>query len=176
MKPEETQQLNSAGSLEKTPPHQPVPPPFLVLTVQDFSSHRLVSLAICALTDPVLNHSLIWYPSSTTTNKEEEDKSLLPLFLSLSLSSYKGPFCMLQPNVSHFSWLPTVVFSQDYWLLLMYTTTNAYLLSRMRVCKQPLTCTHIHTHTHTHTRKKKHVKLCNLFASGRCNPSHIAPW
>ena len=54
VKPEETQQLNCAEKLEKALPHQPLPPPFLVLTAQDSSAHRLVSLAICALTDAVL--------------------------------------------------------------------------------------------------------------------------
>ena len=55
--------LSCAGNLEKALPHQPLPPPFLVLTVQDSSTHRLGSLAICSLTDTFLNykvHRLGW--------------------------------------------------------------------------------------------------------------------
>ena len=60
---EEMQQLSCAGNFEKALPHQPLPhqplpPPFLVLTDQDSSAHWLISLAICALTDPVLNHKV----------------------------------------------------------------------------------------------------------------------
>ena len=50
-----TQQMNCTGNLEKAQPHQP---PFLVLTVQDSSELRLVSWAICALSDPDLNHKV----------------------------------------------------------------------------------------------------------------------
>ena len=57
-KPEEKQQLSCVGNLEKALPHQPLPPPFLVLTAQDSSMHRLVSLAICTLTDAFLNHKV----------------------------------------------------------------------------------------------------------------------
>ena len=58
LKPEETQQLNCTGNLEKALPYQPLPPSILVLTAQDSSAHRLVSLAICALSDPILNHKV----------------------------------------------------------------------------------------------------------------------
>ena len=76
VKPEETQQLSCAGKLEKALPHQSLPPPFLVLTVQDSSAHRLVSLAICAFTDAVLNHkvqqmALIDYDWQRTKRREE---------------------------------------------------------------------------------------------------------
>ena len=46
------------SNLEKTLQHQPLPPPFLVFTAQDSSAHRLVSLAIYALTDAFLNHKV----------------------------------------------------------------------------------------------------------------------
>ena len=52
LKQEETQQLSCTGNLE------PLPPPFLVLTAQDSSAHRLVTLPICALTDVLLNHKV----------------------------------------------------------------------------------------------------------------------
>ena len=55
LKQEGTQQLSYAGNLEKALPHQPLPPPFLVLNAQDSSVHWLVSLTMCTLTDPVLN-------------------------------------------------------------------------------------------------------------------------
>ena len=55
VKPEETQQLSCAGNLEKA---LPLLPPFLVLTAQDSSAHRLVSLAICALTDAFFNQKV----------------------------------------------------------------------------------------------------------------------
>ena len=58
VKPEETQQLSCAGSLEKALPHQPLPPPFLVLTAQDLSVQRLVLLVICALTNAFFNHKV----------------------------------------------------------------------------------------------------------------------
>ena len=58
MKPEETRQLSSAGNLEKALPHQPLLPPFLVVSVQDSSTHRLVSLAKCALMDAFLSHKV----------------------------------------------------------------------------------------------------------------------
>ena len=58
VKPEETQQLSCAGNLEKALLYQPLPPPYLVLTAQDYSAHRLVSLVICALTDLLLNHKV----------------------------------------------------------------------------------------------------------------------
>ena len=48
VKQEETQQLNTAGSLEKALPHRPLPPHFLDLNVQDSYAHRLVLLAISA--------------------------------------------------------------------------------------------------------------------------------
>ena len=53
VKPEETQQLSYVGNLEK-----PLPPPFLVLTAQDFCTQIVVSLAICTLTDAFLNHKV----------------------------------------------------------------------------------------------------------------------
>ena len=56
MKQEEMQQLSCTGNLEKALPHQPLLPPFLNLTAEDTYAHRLISLAICTLTDPVLNH------------------------------------------------------------------------------------------------------------------------
>ena len=55
VKPEETQQLSCAGNLEKVLLNQPLPSPCLVLTVQDSFAHKLVSLAICTLTDAFLN-------------------------------------------------------------------------------------------------------------------------
>ena len=55
MKLEEMLQLWCVGNLEKALPHQPLLPPFLVLTAQESSVYRLVSLAICALTDTFLN-------------------------------------------------------------------------------------------------------------------------
>ena len=58
VKQEETQQLSYAGNLEKALPYQPLPPPFLVLTIQDSLAHRLISLAICALMDPILNQKV----------------------------------------------------------------------------------------------------------------------
>ena len=58
MKPEETQQLSCTGNLEKALPHQPLPPPSHVLTAQDSPMHRLVSLAICILTDVFLNYKV----------------------------------------------------------------------------------------------------------------------
>ena len=60
MKQEETQ-LNCTRNLEKSLPHQPLLPPFLVLTAQDSSMHRLVSLAICVLTPKVDQMVLIDY-------------------------------------------------------------------------------------------------------------------
>ncbi len=56
MKQEGRQQLSYTGMLEKALTHQPLPPPFLVLTTQDSSMHGLVSLAIGALTDAFLIH------------------------------------------------------------------------------------------------------------------------
>ena len=56
IKPEETQKLSSKENLEKA--HQPLPPSFLALTAQDSSAHRLLSLAIYALTDASLNHKI----------------------------------------------------------------------------------------------------------------------
>ena len=58
VKPEEMQQMSCAGNLEKALPHQPMTTPFLVLMAQDSSVHKLVSLAICALTDAFLNHKV----------------------------------------------------------------------------------------------------------------------
>ena len=46
VKQEETQQLSCAGNLEKSLPHQPLQPPFLIFTGQDSSVHRLASFAI----------------------------------------------------------------------------------------------------------------------------------
>ena len=65
VKPEETQQLSCTGNLEKALPHQ-----FLVLTAQDSSAHRLVSLAICAKI-PSLIIRLIRWSSLITMDKEE---------------------------------------------------------------------------------------------------------
>ena len=50
--------LSCAGNLEKALPHESLPPPFLVLTAQDSFVHRLISLAICTLTDSFLNHKV----------------------------------------------------------------------------------------------------------------------
>ena len=58
VKPEEIQRLNCTGNLEKALPHQPLLPPFFVLTAQDSFAYRLVSLAICVFTDPVLNRKV----------------------------------------------------------------------------------------------------------------------
>ena len=58
VKPKETQQLSCAGILEKVLPHQPLPPTFLVLTAQDTSVHRLVSLAFSAFTYTFLNYKV----------------------------------------------------------------------------------------------------------------------
>ena len=58
MKPEKMLQLICAGDFEKAQPHQPLAPRFLVLTVQDSSAHRLVSLSTCALTEAFLNHKV----------------------------------------------------------------------------------------------------------------------
>ena len=58
VKSEETQQLSYAGNLEKAQLHQPLPLPSLVPTVKDSSTHRLVSLAICAFTDAIPNHKV----------------------------------------------------------------------------------------------------------------------
>ena len=58
MKPEETQQLSLAGNLENALPHQLLLAPFLVLTAQNSSAHRLVSFIICAHTDAFLNHKV----------------------------------------------------------------------------------------------------------------------
>ena len=58
MKQKETQRLRCARNLEKALPHQPLPPPFHILTAQYSSAHRLVSLVLSALTDPVLNHKV----------------------------------------------------------------------------------------------------------------------
>ena len=44
--------------LRKALPHQPLPPPFLVLTAKDSSSHRLVSLVITTFTDTFLDHKI----------------------------------------------------------------------------------------------------------------------
>ena len=51
-------ELSCAGNVEKALPHQPLLPPFLVLSAQDSSAYRLVSLAICTLTDAFLNHKV----------------------------------------------------------------------------------------------------------------------
>ena len=58
VKLEEMQQLICAGNLEKAVKHQPLLPPFLVLTALDSSAYRLISLAICALMDPIFNHKV----------------------------------------------------------------------------------------------------------------------
>ena len=48
----------AATNLKEVLPHQLLPPPFLVHTTQDSSAHKLVSLAICALMDSILNHKV----------------------------------------------------------------------------------------------------------------------
>ena len=58
VKPEETQRLSCVGNLEKALPHQPLPPPFLVLTAQHSSTHRLIPLTTCALTDVFFIHNV----------------------------------------------------------------------------------------------------------------------
>ena len=58
VKSEETQQRSCAGNLEKALLHELLLSPFLVLTAQDSSVHKLVSLAICALTDAFLSHTV----------------------------------------------------------------------------------------------------------------------
>ena len=59
MKKEGTQQLSCTGNLEKALPHQPLPPPFLVPTVQGSSTHTQIGLISHLHTqDPVLNHKV----------------------------------------------------------------------------------------------------------------------
>ena len=58
--------------LRKVPATSTLPLQFLVLTVWDTAAQRLASLAICVLTDPVLNHRVIRWSSSTTMNKEDK--------------------------------------------------------------------------------------------------------
>ena len=58
VKPEETQQLSCTGNLEKALPHQILVLSFLVLTARDSSMHRLISLAIRALTGAFFNHKV----------------------------------------------------------------------------------------------------------------------
>ena len=53
VKPEETQQVNCTGNLEKA-----LPLPLFIFTAQDSSAHRLVSLAICALRHAFPNHKV----------------------------------------------------------------------------------------------------------------------
>ena len=43
VKKEDTPQLSCAGNFEKAVPHQPLLPPFFVLTAKDYFVHRLVS-------------------------------------------------------------------------------------------------------------------------------------
>ena len=52
------QQLSCVGNLEKALPNQPLPPLFLVLTAQDSSMHRLVSLALSTLMDAFLKYKV----------------------------------------------------------------------------------------------------------------------
>ena len=83
VKSEGKQQLSNAG--HKALPHQPLPPPFLVLTVQDSSTHKLASLAICVLKDTVLNHRLMKWYSLTIMDKEEREQLMYFTVLSLVL-------------------------------------------------------------------------------------------
>ena len=81
MKQEGMQQLSCARNLEKALLHQPLVPPFLVFTAQDTSAHRVASLAICALMDPVLSHNVDRWSSSITMDKEEECVYMCEIFL-----------------------------------------------------------------------------------------------
>ena len=45
--------------IRKALPHQPLLTPFLVLTAQNSSMHRLVALTICAFMDPILNQMVL---------------------------------------------------------------------------------------------------------------------
>ena len=72
VKQEGMQQRNSAGNSERALPHQPMHSLNFILTVQDMSADILVSFAICALTDPILNHWLIRWSSSITMDKDDD--------------------------------------------------------------------------------------------------------
>ena len=54
VKQEGMQQLSCAGNLEKALPYQPLLPPFLVLTAQDFRAQ----IGLCSFMDPVLHHKV----------------------------------------------------------------------------------------------------------------------